>query len=108
MKTNDKELDTLLFSLLSQEKDPPTDVDRVLRRKIRTGDKSSYARLFSILIVVNFVMTLIMETFLILFIPILFLQVLATLHILVSLAALFALLILGKRLFVFLEGVYSK
>jgi hypothetical protein len=108
MSTDDKKLDVMLFSLLSGEQEPPVEVDRALRRRIRSDESTSHVKLFSILIVVNAFMTLLSGTVIILFIPILILQVLAALHILLSLSALVALLIMGKKLFVFLEGVYSK
>jgi hypothetical protein len=108
MSTDDKKLDIMLFSLLSGEQDPPVETDRALLRQIRSDESVSHVKLFSILILVNAFMTLLSGTVIILFIPILILQILAVLHILLSLSALVALLVMGKKLFVFLEGVYSK
>ena len=108
MPIDDKKLDHMLFTLLSEEKEASVLVDRALRRQIRREEKTSHVKLFSILIVVNAVMTVLSESILILFIPILILQILAVLHILLSVSALVALLVMGRKLFVFLEGVYSK
>lgn len=108
MPIDDKKLDHMLSTLLSEEKEASVLVDRALRRQIRREEKTSHVKLFSILIVVNAVMTVLSESILILFIPILILQILAVLHILLSVSALVALLVMGRKLFVFLEGVYSK
>ena len=104
----DSDLDLVLRTALSGEREVPVEVDRAIRRAVRTQEPKNIHRLFAMTIVLNAVMTLFSESAVFLLLPYLPVRVLAVFHVTLSMTAVLALIFLRRRLFVFLEGVYNK
>ena len=107
-KSDDKELDQLLFAAMSVPKEIPAGLNDELKRQLRTQDSAPSINLWFAILFANAIMTLFSETLVIFFVSILFIQILAVCHILLSLTALGVFAFLGHKYPALKEGALFR
>src|SRR5665647_1005679 len=87
LKIDDENLDRILFESLSSPVEIPAGMDDALKRKLRQPPPPRTINLWFAILFANAAMTVFSETLVIFFVSILFIQILAVCHILLSLTA---------------------
>ena len=107
-KSDDKELDQLLFAAMSVPNEIPAGLNDELKRQLRTQDAAPSINLWFAILFANAIMTLFSETIVIFFVSILLIQILAICHILLSLTALGVFAFLGHKYPALKEGALFR
>ena len=103
-RIDDKEMDQLLLTSLSASVEIPAGIDDALRRQLRQPPTPRTISLWFAILFANAAMTVFSEILVIFFVSILFIQILAVCHILLSLAALGVFAFLGHKYPALKEG----
>lgn len=107
-KTDDEKMDRILFASLSSPVEIPAGLDDTLKRKLRQPAPPRMISLWFAILFANAAMTLFSETLVIFFVSILFIQILAVCHILLSLTALGVFAFLGHKYPALKEGALFR
>ena len=104
LRIDDEKLDRILFASLSASVEIPAGIDDALKRQLRQPTPPRTISLWFAILFANAAMTVFSEILVIFFVSILFIQILAVCHILLSLAALGVFAFLGHKYPALKEG----
>jgi len=105
---DDKKMDQILFAAMSETEEIPAGLNDELKQKLRQPDAAPSINLWFAILFANAAMTLFSETLVIFFVSILFIQILAVCHILLSLTALGVFAFLGHKYPALKEGALFR